>query len=98
MIKIIDDYGVVVDEYNYSLVRHLKDRTRSDGRIEPVYDHLGYYSSLGEAIKGLKDRIIRQELRNGSPDLSTALTIVKNCNLKFEKLLREHCGEERSEK
>lgn len=98
MIKLFDNYGVVVDEYNYMLVRYLKDRTRANGKTEAVYDYLGYYSSLGEAIKGLRDKCIRWELQKGSPDLPTALTTIKNCNARFEQLLREKCGEERSEK
>lgn len=97
MIKLFDNYGVVVDEYNYMLVKRTGDRTMR-GKVYDRLEHLGYYTSLADAIRGLRAKYIRRELQNGVVSLGQALVTIEKCDAKFEQLLREKCGEEGSEK
>lgn len=98
MIKLIENYGVVVDDYQYMLVRLVGDRTLPNGKPGKKYEYLGYYTSLTEAIKGLRAKYIRRELQKADVGLGQALVTIENCTARFEQLLREKCGEERSEK
>jgi len=55
--KILDPYKIVIDEYNHTLIRKRKAK---DGH--EVEDIIGYFSSVGSAVK----RIVKEEHPKGA--------------------------------
>lgn len=54
MIRLFDDWVILVDNYNYSLARY-KGMKKRHGKEEPSYDYKGHYSTLENALKGLAE-------------------------------------------
>lgn len=90
MIRLIDDYGVLVDAYNYSLVTDTGEtRTNKKGEETPVYRHHGHYGSLSQAIKACRRKYIRDRLQDGCTSLVEAEHTILEADKRFEDLLGE---------
>ena len=91
MIKLFDNWIIEVDAMNYSLAEYVGERTRIDKkgneRTETVIERYGYYRSLSEAIKALRDRIIRLRLQNSALSLSEALRAIREEDDRINELL-----------
>ena len=87
MIKLFDDWLILVDDYNYCLARSLGERTRKDGKTEMNYKRYGYFKSVSGCLRQLHEEIIRRELKDGSRTLSEALHVVDECTARVENLL-----------
>lgn len=86
MIRIKDDYVILVDdnEYTAAIDKHKKDKRGYD-----LYKDLGYYSTLKSAIKGIYAYMLRHGLSEKEYDLSEAIEYVekvtKELNDKIDK-------------
>ena len=86
MIKLFDDWVILVDEYNYTLAE--QRGFRKDGR--PEYKTYGYWGSLEDAIKGFRQQLIRSRLKQRDATLSEALRIIQESNAVIENLIKEN--------
>ena len=86
MINLIHDYVVDVDQLNYTLMR---DKHKRNKKGIPIYETLGYYSSLEGAILAAKERCTKIYLGTGTHSLHEAIEIIKQVNKEFSDLLKE---------
>lgn len=94
MIRINDDYGILVDDCNYTVVRdlHRMDRRKNrDGTYTeyPAYKDLGYYSTLHTALKGLYRRMVVDKLCDNDESLSEAVEQMREIERRLEEKLDE---------
>ena len=87
MIKVIDDYYIEVENakgvINYT-VRKGNFKTDAKGaNRDPV---LGYCGTLASAINRIREHLIANKLKDGSPTLSEALAVAKN---ETDRLMKE---------
>lgn len=95
MINLIDGYKVIVDDYNYTLVfdtgRTQIFKNKDGTEVEkPVLKYLGYYMSLYSAINACRQKLVRDELKDGSFSLYEAVYIIKKVTDRFTEVL-ERC-------
>lgn len=79
MIRINDDWVILVDEYNYTLARDLHKKTVKTKGQEPTdaYKTEGYYSGVSDALKGLADKLVKDELKDGVWGLYEAVNAIQ---------------------
>lgn len=86
MIKLINDYVVAVDSYNYTLQIDLH---KTDKNGNSLYKTIGYYSDLKRAIKACIKDISKTELVSGMHTLIEAVRIIDDSNKRFEAILEK---------
>lgn len=86
MIKLLRDYAIDVTKYGYNL---MVDKHRVNKEGKPVYETLGYYTTLEQVVNACRDYIIKMKLRDDVYSLKEALEIIKTCDLDFKKYLKE---------
>ena len=78
LIRLIDDYYIKCDKYNYILVqRRLKadgPKTKADGST--IDAEIGYYATLDSLLDSLSNRITREKIL--SDELTTVDEIVEH--------------------
>lgn len=89
MINLIHDYVVDVDQHNYTLMR---DKHKRNKKGNPIYETLGYYSSLEGAISAAKQCCIKTHLGKEVYSLHEAIEIIRQVNKEFSDLLKEVLG------
>lgn len=86
MIRVNEDYVIEVDRYEYA-VKIDKHRQGKNG--EDVYETIGHYSSLENAIKGVLEAMNKKALGEGVHTLEEALAIIGENNERFAELLEK---------
>lgn len=87
MVRIDDDYIVDIDAMSYTAKKntHKKDK---DGNT--IYSAIGYYGSLGNAVKGIYEHKATNKLSEGENPISEAIKILEELkeemNMKLEGL------------
>ena len=91
MIIVNDDYVIDVNEHCYVAKRdtHQTRIEKSTGKEIQVYNIVGYYGHLEEAIKAIIQHTIQCKLSNDVVDLRKAWQIVKEETRKFDELLKK---------
>ena len=92
MIKLIDDYVVNVDTYNYILMRGRPGKDK-EGKEIVRYTALGYYSDLEKAVSACREELVRRRLQDRDMRLSEAVNTIRTCNREFREMLRERMKE-----
>ena len=84
MIRIKDDYVILVDnnEYTAAIDRHKKDKKGYD-----LYKELGYYSSFNGALKGIYEHMLRRGLSEKEFNLSEAIAFVTIMTDELNKMI-----------
>ena len=75
MVRINDDYVILVDKDNYTLA---KDLHKVGKKKNALYKPLGFYMSLVDALEAYIERSNKEILSNGENQLTEALTQVVN--------------------
>ena len=85
MIRLIDDYVVVKESYDYMLARELKsiDKKTNKNKLKTI----GYYGSLTKAIEACRKEYIGKPLEDADVTLSEALTILRQQDKRFRMML-----------
>ena len=86
MIRVNENYCIDVDEKCYTVKI---DKHKEDKNGTPIFETVGYFSSLETAIKGVIISMNRKQLKDGIYTLKEALEIVQENNRKFNELLEE---------
>ena len=89
MIKLIDDYVINVDQYEYCLA---KDTHRTNKEGKEIYKPISHYSNLEGAIKGCINQLNAKKLSEGVYELAEAVEIIKSNNKLLSDLLEKHLG------
>lgn len=90
MIQLYNDYVILNDDLQWILA---KDTGRTDnrkGKNRPVYDPIGYFGSLRNALDEFRRRNIRTRCKNESLALRDALTVIREEDAKVEEFIREN--------
>lgn len=87
MIRVNDDYVILVDEMNYAPARDRHRTVMSKGKERAVYDIIGYASTLERAVKMILDRTTTEILTNGEISLADAVKEIREINSQFEEML-----------
>lgn len=87
MIRVNDDYVILVDEMNYAPARDKHKTVVSKGKERAVYDVIGYASTLERAIQMIIDRTTAQIYMENDFSLKDALEISRKQNSEFSKML-----------
>ena len=85
MIRVNENYCIDVDDKCYTVKI---DKHKVDKKGNPVYEIVGYFKNLENAIKGVIDSINKKKLQSDYT-LKEALTIIQESNRKFEELMKE---------
>ena len=86
MIRVNDDYVILVDPLNYTPCR---DPHSVDKKGNPVYKSIGYYSTLEQALRGVVDDMNSRAFEQNTYSLKEALEVIKQSNKVFTDLMRE---------
>jgi len=90
MIKLFDNWVVLVDDYNYSLAKIKGTRIDSKtGKERTDYKMYGHYKDLAGAIKSLSGELVKDSLKDGVATLDEAVRIIRESNSRVEDLLKE---------
>ena len=90
MIKLFDNWVVLVDDLNYTLAKIKGRRIDSKtGKERTDYKIYGYYRDLASALKALSEELVREKLKGGVADLTEAVRTIRESNGRVEDLLRE---------
>lgn len=89
MIRINDDYVVIVDQYNYTLSRDLH-KTDKDG--QPTYRRVSYHTDLSGALKAFRREYVRLRLKDGCMSLSQAVNTILASNAKVAQIIEDSVG------
>ena len=90
MIRLFDDWVILVDDMNYTLARELGESLdKKSGKMRMRYKTYGYYGSLANAIKALSKEMFTEELKYGSYTLEEACAVIKESNERIEALLND---------
>lgn len=87
MIRVNDDYVILVDEMNYAPARDRHRTVMSKGKERAVYDIIGYTSTLERAVKMILDRTTAETLADGEISLADAVKEIREINSQFEEML-----------
>lgn len=86
MITLKHDCFIDVSQNNYTL---MLDKHKQDKNGKPIYETLGYYSTLQGAVSGARDYYIKRQLGADTYTLDKAIEIVQKINKEFFDLLKE---------
>lgn len=87
MIRVNDDYVILIDEMNYAPARDRHRTVMSKGKERAVYDIIGYTSTLERAVKMILDRTTAEALADGEISLADAIKEIREINSQFEEML-----------
>ena len=85
MIRLIEDYVIVKEPYDYMLARELKsiDKKTKKNKLRAI----GYYGSIKKAIEACRKDYIGKPLNDADVTLSEALTILRQQDKRFRMML-----------
>ena len=86
MIRVNEDYVILVDALNYTPCR---DNHKIDKKGNPVYKSIGYYSNIEGAVTGIIKDMNSRALEADTYSLQEALEVIRQSNLVFTNMLRE---------
>lgn len=86
MIRINEDYVIEADRYEYAVK---VDKHKKDNKENDVYETVGHYSSLENAIKCVLEFMNKRALSEGVHTLEEAITIIKENNRQFTELFEK---------
>lgn len=86
MIRVNDDYVILVDTLNYTPCRDIR---KTDKKGNPIYKNLGYYTTLEYALKRIIKDMNDRAFEADTYSLQEALEIIKQSNKVFTDMLRE---------
>ena len=86
MIKLKHDFVVDSNKNNYILMLY---KHKDDKKGKPIYETLGYYSTLEGAIYGAKSIFIRMQLGSGFFELEQALEEIRKIHKEWVDMLEE---------
>lgn len=90
MIKLFDDWVILVDDMNFTLARELGEAyDKKSDSMRMRYKNYGHYGSLAQAIKALSREIYTSELKDACVTLAEAVDIIKEAHAKTDRLLEE---------
>lgn len=90
MIKLFDDWVILVDDMNYTLARELGEAyDKKSDSMRMRYKYYGYYGSLVQALRELSKGIYTSELKDACVTLAEAVRIIQEAHAKTDKLLEE---------
>ena len=85
MITLLDDYVVVVDPLNYTL---MADYGKKDKNGRPIRKTIGHYSSLAKAVQACIDENVRSGFYDRCVGLEEAVRIMNERMNKSDELLK----------
>lgn len=89
MIRVDDKYGIVTDDFNYSVVNHrvASKKKLKDGSESISYKTLAYYRTMGGALEKIIDLRTKDRLDDHDMDLREAVAIYREEVKRLESLL-----------
>lgn len=89
MIRINDDYFVIVEDNNYALcIDYHTTKKSKDGSTTPSFKKIGFYNGLDGAIKRCAEETSRERLKDVDVTLTEACEIIRNCYKEFGDILK----------
>lgn len=89
MIRVNDNYVVLVDTLSY---KACVDTHRVTKKGKPVYNTIGYYSNLKQALLGIVEDMNAKALSDGVHTLVEAIEIIKANNKIYDDMLKSVCN------
>lgn len=89
MIRVTDKYVIQTDGMCYTVQ---EDKHKLDKNNNPVYDNLGYYSTLLGCLESIRVRCVKDALQDDEYTLAQAITIIQNVVDDFKSKFTECVG------
>ena len=89
MIRVIDGYGIEVDNRNYMSGKIRKITDKKTGEAKEVIDNPAYTTTFSAALEALRRRLQRDRLNGFEGSLDDALQVVKGLDARFEAACRK---------
>ena len=86
MIRVNDDYVILVDPLSYNPCR---DTHKTDKKGNPLYKSIGYFANLEQALKAIIKDMNNEAFENGVYSLQEAIEVIRHSNTVFTDMLRE---------
>ena len=89
MIKVNEKYLIDVDDYNYTVYENKPQQVvdKQTGKEHTRYPAIGYFGGLQKALLFIRDRMVRDELKNLEGTLEEALRVVNNITSDFQSVM-----------
>lgn len=87
MIKLFDDWVIVVNDKDYALARYKGTRVDKHGKETPNVAVYGYFGSVSGALRRLSRELVRQGLKSRDTTLTEAVRVIRESNDKVCDLL-----------
>lgn len=75
MIKLPDNYRILVDSTSYNLYRYYG---KVDKNGQDIRTPIGYYTTLQGALKGFRDELVKRELNRGEYSVYEAIEVIRD--------------------
>lgn len=91
MIKVYDDYIILVDDMSYTAAidTHKTQTDKKSGEEKPVYNRIGYYSTIKGALKGIAKHDVNSKLETEEFSISETLRKINEASDRIEEILKE---------
>lgn len=90
MIRVNDNYAIRVDDRQFIA---MEDKHKTDKSGCPVFETIGYYGKLGDAIKGIARKEYGKEFQAKDYSLNDAIRKIEEVDKKFTDLLADKLSE-----
>lgn len=87
MIKLFDDWVIVVNDKDYALARYKGTRVDKHGKETPNVAVYGYFGTISGALQVLSQELVRQGLKGRDTTLAEAVRVIRESNDKVCNLL-----------
>lgn len=89
MIHVTDKYLIGVDDLNYTVhINRPQTKKGRNGKDSTFYPVVGYCGSLENALLLIRERLIRDGLKNAESTLFQAISEVKRITTEFEEVVK----------
>ena len=91
MIRINEDWVILIDEYNYKLAKDLHKKVKKQNSNGPTdaFEIEGYYGGVSAALTALADKLVKDELKVGDRGLNEACTAIQRVYTELVETIKE---------
>lgn len=90
MIKLTDDWVIMIDDMNYTLAKCTGERyDKKQKKSVPAYAYKGYFGSLEQALNCFGREKHKERLKGGCMTLAEAVQAIRESNNEVKQLLSE---------
>ena len=89
MVKLTDDWVILIDQYEYTLAKDTHKTQNINGKMSVVYKYYSYYGSLRFAMMGYREILIKEKLKGDVFTIDEAIKEIKEVDDQIKLMLMD---------